>query len=562
MDSPRPFNSKDLTSSSPCHPNNTSNTSIPAEKNNSELRLLSINFQSVMSKREEFLVTVAIENPDIIVGTETWLTKGRHNDSEFIPTSEYKVYRNDRADGYGGVFIAAKKSLKHTRVTTEFTHVEYLAIKLELYRQKPLVINAAYRPPYNRPGYFNDLCSEIEKTHSKFSNNPFWTLGDFNLPDINWDSLSINGNQYLKDINERALDHINDMYQEQQVTAPTRTKGTSSNILDLFLTNRPALTRKCSLTPGLSDHDVVSVKALVSPRHVKNSKREVLDWKKADWDSLHRQALFFSRVFTGSHKDTNDTDILWKCIKTNITDLIDNHVPKRVLKKGNDQAWITTAAKRLCKKKIRWFKKFKETNSPRVYQKYLDIKKECNHECRKAKMQFLNKLCEEDNSKLFWNHIKSKKLDSSNCTYLKDKNGELHDDDQTKSELFNEQFSSVYSPPVDKQLNFVDPPCLVSSPNILVTENGVLKLMSDLKPHKATGPDNIPPRLLKELATELAPVFTILFNASLKQGVVPSDWRSAHVAWHPSLKKVTRLRHLTIGRSLNPMQIIGTHCTL
>ena len=59
--------------------------------------------------------------------------------------------------------------------------------------------------------------------------------------------------------------------------------------------------------------------------------------------------------------------------------------------------------------------------------------------------------------------------------------------------------------------------------------------MKDLKPHKATGPDKIPPRLLKELAIELAPVFTILFNASLKQGVVPSDWRSAHVA--PIFKK-------------------------
>jgi len=66
-------------------------------------------------------------------------------------------------------------------------------------------------------------------------------------------------------------------------------------------------------------------------------------------------------------------------------------------------------------------------------------------------------------------------------------------------------------------------------------KNGVLKLMKDLKPHKATGPEKIPPRLLKELAVELAPVFTILFNASLKQGVVPSDWRSAHVA--PIFKK-------------------------
>ena len=34
---------------------------------------------------------------------------------------------------------------------------------------------------------------------------------------------------------------------------------------------------------------------------------------------------------------------------------------------------------------------------------------------------------------------------------------------------------------------------------------GVLKLLKDIKPHKATGPDNIPGRLLKEAAEELAP---------------------------------------------------------
>ena len=184
---------------------------------------------------------------------------------------------------------------------------------------------------------------------------------------------------------------------------------------------------------------------------------------------------------------------------------------------------------------MRWFKKYKQTNSRKVHQKYLDIKKLCSQECRKAKAQFLDKLCQEENSKLFWKHIKSKRLDSSNNTYLKDKNGTLHDNDIIKAELFNEQFSSVYSPPEDKQVHFVDPPCLEPSPNIVVTTNGVLKQMQDLKPNKATGPDNIPPRLLIELAVELAPVFTLLFNASLSQGVVPADWRSAHVT--PIFKK-------------------------
>jgi hypothetical protein len=35
----------------------------------------------------------------------------------------------------------------------------------------------------------------------------------------------------------------------------------------------------------------------------------------------------------------------------------------------------------------------------------------------------------------------------------------------------------------------------------------------------------IKPRVLKELATEIAPILTIIFQISLESGVVPSDWK-------------------------------------
>jgi hypothetical protein len=41
--------------------------------------------------------------------------------------------------------------------------------------------------------------------------------------------------------------------------------------------------------------------------------------------------------------------------------------------------------------------------------------------------------------------------------------------------------------------------------DIYITENGVIKLLKDLNPHKASGPDQIPTRLLKLCASELAP---------------------------------------------------------
>jgi hypothetical protein len=56
---------------------------------------------------------------------------------------------------------------------------------------------------------------------------------------------------------------------------------------------------------------------------------------------------------------------------------------------------------------------------------------------------------------------------------------------------------------------------------ITITTPGVKKLLQNLQPHKATGPDRIPSRLLKELACELAPALVYIYQTSLNAGTVP-----------------------------------------
>ena len=65
--------------------------------------------------------------------------------------------------------------------------------------------------------------------------------------------------------------------------------------------------------------------------------------------------------------------------------------------------------------------------------------------------------------------------------------------------------------------------------DIQVTTPGVFKLLNNLDAKKSSGPDDISPRVLKECASELAPVLTFLFNQSLATGIVPADWRDANV---------------------------------
>jgi hypothetical protein len=43
-------------------------------------------------------------------------------------------------------------------------------------------------------------------------------------------------------------------------------------------------------------------------------------------------------------------------------------------------------------------------------------------------------------------------------------------------------------------------------------------------PFKATGPDEIPAYILKNMADHLAPYLTKLYQISLDRGLVPDDW--------------------------------------
>ena len=71
--------------------------------------------------------------------------------------------------------------------------------------------------------------------------------------------------------------------------------------------------------------------------------------------------------------------------------------------------------------------------------------------------------------------------------------------------------------------------------HLTIKTEGIQKHLCNLNPSKAAGLDEIKPKLLKELSVEIAPIHTILFNKSVTTGIVPSDWRIAHVS--PVYKK-------------------------
>ena len=70
---------------------------------------------------------------------------------------------------------------------------------------------------------------------------------------------------------------------------------------------------------------------------------------------------------------------------------------------------------------------------------------------------------------------------------------------------------------------------------ITVDPKGVAKLLDGLNVHKASGPDGLNARVLKECSTQISLILALIYNESLAQGNVPDDWQHANVS--PVFKK-------------------------
>ena len=119
-----------------------------------------------------------------------------------------------------------------------------------------------------------------------------------------------------------------------------------------------------------------------------------------------------------------------------------------------------------------------------------------------------------------------------------------------------ERYFNGYSDTRSVQENFN---LITSAPfmhDIVVTKEGVTKLLKGLNPSKALGPDELHPRVLKELAMELGPVFAHLFQQSIDTGEIPKEWSLANIC--PLFKKGDR----SLARNYRPVSLTCIPCKL
>ena len=529
-----------------CSPPNCQNrtpripiTTAKTNRQKPPITIVNINCQSIKNKQASFFEFINRVKPDIILGTESWLDPTIRN-SEYFPPN-FTVYRKDRNSHGGGVFIAVQQNIVSSLAPELDEQCEIIWAKIEIKGCRSLYVCSYYRPNVNDEESLTLLSKSISKLKLSNSNNMCIIGGDFNFPGWDWKARVLKEHTQNVQLHHDFIDILDDFSLEQLIEEPTR----NNNTLDLIITNYPCLVTRQGVIPGISDHEAVHIEVSIHPIKNRQKPRTILLYKKANWDGLRAHMNNVTKLIVENFDDLS-VEEAWQEFKQALESGIKQHIPDKLCKERNSQPWITHAIKKKIKKRDRCYKKYKKTSDIKQKETYQQLKHEIQRDKRNQYWKYLEELFQPDENehpyqsmKKFWTYIKHCKKENSGISSI-NKEGTLLTSAHDKATALNEQFRSVFSkqqPLSLKQLaenktrdenKHVNETQAVID-DIVVTPIGIAKLLKQLDPAKACGPDNIQARVLKELADEIAPCLCKIFQKSLNSGEVPSDWRKANV---------------------------------
>jgi len=260
---------------------------------------MSLNSQSIVSKWASFALLLEEHNADIVILSETWLSPDVYN-NEFFP-NKFHVFRKDRADGYGRILLACRDSITCQELTFD-TNSEAVVCQATLSRHQSVIICSFYRPPNNNIRSVKDLCDLFTNIITKYPNIPIWLADDLNLSNIDWENTCTQGSTYPLALCDTIIDFLQGYGFTQVVNFPT-------NILDVFMTNRPSSIHRCVPIAGISDHEAIFFESSVTFSQHQCIRRRFYLWHKADNSSINKTITQFTTSFLNKFSISTSIDI-------------------------------------------------------------------------------------------------------------------------------------------------------------------------------------------------------------------------------------------------------------
>ena len=476
-------------------------------------------------KFNELNLRMYISKPDLVCIVEV----NPKNSIFDTPDEAFNIqgYNLNRNISGRGIIIYSAIHLTVSDIEIISNFEEQLCINIKVNKKENLILGGIYRSPNSNLDNNLKLSLLLDKITGTKHNHLLLT-GDFNMKEINWNSLEVNAS--ANHFAHVLFDTVNNNFLSEVVKQPTRQRGSDNpSALDWVLTENESNIENLYLESplGSSDHAMICFDYVcpLEKTHPTNEPRYA--FFKGDYESI-KQGL---NLNWSEQLCTMDTQHMWNKISNTISGLIEKHIPKKKFSTSSKPPWLNRELKNLINRKNKAWKKHKNHPNGETKAIYSQLKQNCNIHINKAKNEYENSIANDIkvNPKRFWKYVNSKVKTKSKISELTNKNNETVSDDYGKAQALNEQFASVFTV---EDGNLPPLPVLPDNEilcNIQFTVEEIKKRLTKINISKAAGPDGIPGRVLVESAEELSPALKILFDKSISEGKLPVEWKHANI---------------------------------
>jgi len=506
-------------------------------------KLLLLNARSITNKLNEleFLLT---SHPDqIVCVTESWLDETVPN-SVIIRNTDNICFRCDRVGKKGGgVMVLIPKKFKSFEIaSTSNESFEGIMLSVFINSINFTLVNV-YRPPGNDPQFMPKFENFLQPVLAK--PECLILMGDFNLPDINWTTLTTDVSN--QNINYQFLEFslLNALH--QAVHFSTR----EENLLDLCLTSDTIFIShvECLAPFASSDHNQIRVHLNLSS--FEKQCGNFRNFGKADYEGMKR--YFGTVCWPEIFNPCVCTEDFYAVFRNIFNSAIEKFVPFTPRGNSFKKRWPKSVID-LQKRKLMAYQLYKRTRIRVNYLQYRNLDKQIQREQREVQLAHERTLIANRSDKKFWNFVSSKFGCKQDIPPLKTANGEVLLSDKERAECFSEFFETMYTAD-----NGEDPPLVqrasATELNTIVFRSEIVYAELCSLPNKFSyGPDGFPAILLKKLAFELAEPLSTIFEISFRLGTLPKIWLQATVT--PVFKKGNR----TDVKNYRPISLTCVPC--
>ena len=289
----------------------------------------------------------------------------------------------------------------------------------------------------------------------------------------------------------------------QLINRPTRLDA----VLDLVISNRPENISNIKIGDGLgsSDHNIITFDLQCKITRPCQPSKQIYDYQNANWDNFRLELSHVS--WDTILNDDVSIDCVWNNWKRVFFKAVHNNIPSRAIKSKRNVPWITSEIRKLFHKRKRLWKKAKSTQLESDWNKYEVLRNKVKSELSKSYYRHVHLLVESKNPKRFWSFIKSKTKNKSIPLTMKWNDRDIKaSSGKEKAELFNNFFASIFSSTSDFSTDAQ--PLHLHTDNVVAdlvcSGANVEKLLLALNTNKATGPDGVTARLLREAAPSIS----------------------------------------------------------